>query len=182
LFFTGPVPARSKRPLGFRSVLMVVLRPERCCRRSLVFPLAAAILYACVATVAAAEPIKVVLDQAKLIRLPERVATVVVGNPLIADASVQPGGMMVVTGKGYGETNLVALDRGGRVLLEQMIQVRGPGEHVVVVYRGVERETYSCNPTCQPRITLGDSRAYFATTLLESTTRNSQAAASAASR
>ena len=41
-----------------------------------------------------------------------------IGNPLIADASVQPGGIMVVTGKGYGVTNLVALDRDGATLME----------------------------------------------------------------
>jgi Pilus formation protein N terminal region len=160
---------------------MVMLRPERCCRRSRVLALAAAICLAFVATATAAEPIKVTLDQAKLIKLPERVATIVVGNPLIADASVQPGGMVVVTGKGYGETNLVALDRGGRVLLEQTIRVQGPSDHVVVVYRGVERETYSCTPKCEPRITLGDSRTHFAAALAESGARNSQAAASAAS-
>ena len=27
-----------------------------------------------------------------------------IGNPLIADATVQPGGIMVITGKGYGVT------------------------------------------------------------------------------
>jgi Flp pilus assembly secretin CpaC len=53
------------------------------------------------------------LDQAKVLKLPEKTATLVVGNPLIADVAVQPGGIMVVTGKSYGVTNLVALDRGG---------------------------------------------------------------------
>ena len=160
---------------------MVLLRPKRCCRRSLGFALAAAISFAFVATAAAAEPIKVMLDHAKLIRLPERVTTIVVGNPLIADASVQRGGMVVVTGKGYGETNLVALDRGGRVLLERMVRVEGASDHVVVVYRGVERETYSCTPKCEPRITLGDAKGYFTATLAETATRNGQAAAASSS-
>jgi hypothetical protein len=34
-----------------------------------------------------------------------------------------------------------------------------------VVYRGIERETYSCVPYCERRITLGDSTAYFAANL-----------------
>ena len=46
-------------------------------------------------------------------RLPTGVATIVIGNPLIADASLQPGGLLVITGKGYGSTNLLALDRSG---------------------------------------------------------------------
>ena len=42
------------------------------------------------------------VDQAKLLRLPTRVATIVVGNPLIADVALQTGGVIVVTGKDNG--------------------------------------------------------------------------------
>ena len=52
-----------------------------------------------------AEPITVRLDQAKLLKVPDRTATLVIGNPLIADVAVQPGGIMVVTAKSYGITN-----------------------------------------------------------------------------
>ena len=38
-------------------------------------------------------------------KLPDKVATIVIGNPLIADAALQAGGMLVITGKGYGSTN-----------------------------------------------------------------------------
>ena len=107
------------------------------------------------------EPVTVNLDQAKLLKLPERTATLVIGNPLIADAAVQPGGVVVLTAKSYGMTNLVALDRTGATLVEYPIQVVGPGDAVVVVYRGIERETYSCAPNCERRITLGDSAAYL---------------------
>ena len=44
-------------------------------------------------------------------QLPERASTIVVGNPLIADLTIQPGGLAVITGKGYGATNFVVLDR-----------------------------------------------------------------------
>jgi hypothetical protein len=129
---------------------------------------------------AAAADVAVLLDQAKLIKLPEKVATVVIGNPLIADASLQPGGLMVVTGKGYGTTNVIVLDRSGAVLMEKTIEVQGPREHTVVLYRGIERETYSCAPTCQRRITLGDGNAYFTSTLGQTVTRSTQAQATAA--
>lgn len=157
---------------------MVALRLEGVCRRSRIFAVAAAISVAfalAAGAAAASEPINVRLDQAKLIKLPERVSTVVVGNPLIADVAVQPGGMMVVTGKGFGGTNLVALDRRGRVLMERQVQVLGPSDNVVVVYRGAARSTYSCVPTCQPRITLGDAPPYFNAVLAETSTRNTQA-------
>ena len=94
-------------------------------------------------------------------KLPEKVATIVVGNPLIADVAVQSGGLVVVTGKGYGTTNLIVLDRAGSVLMERSIVVRGASQNTIAVFRGVERETYSCTPNCERRITLGDSAAYF---------------------
>ncbi len=121
------------------------------------------------------EALMVVLDQAKVIKIPERTNTVVVGNPLIADISVQTGGMIVVTGKGYGLTNLIALDARGNTLMEQAIEVRGGTENVVAVYRGVERESYSCTPKCERRITLGDSQAYFESTLAQAGRRDGQA-------
>lgn len=132
------------------------------------------------APASAVESISVVVDQAKLLKLPEKVATIVVGNPLIADVSLQPGGTMVVTGKGYGATNVMALDHHGTVLLDRMIQVEGPSDKLVTVYRGVERETYSCTPVCQRRITLGDAPNYFSATLTQSGSLASQAGGGAA--
>src|SRR5215475_628813 len=91
------------------------------------------------------ETIIVNLDQAHIERLPDRVATIVLGNPIIADATLQGGGVLVVTGKGYGETNLTALDRAGQIILYKTVRVMGPAtQDIVVVYKGVERETYSC--------------------------------------
>ena len=120
------------------------------------------------------EPITVNLDQAKLLKVPERTATLVVGNPLIADVTVQAGGTMVVTAKGHGVTNLIALDRGGNILAAHPIHVIGP-VNSVVLYRGIERESYSCQPICERRIVLGDSITYFSTNLTQGVTLNTQA-------
>jgi Pilus formation protein N terminal region len=130
---------------------------------------------------AQAQTLPVNLDQAEIMQLPDRVATIVIGNPLIADATLQSGGILVVTGKGYGSTNLMALDRAGRVLLSRTVQVLPAGtEDVVTVYKGVERESYSCAPYCQRRITLGDSPAYFNANLTQSGQRSGQAQATPA--
>jgi Flp pilus assembly secretin CpaC len=123
------------------------------------------------------ELLDVVVDRSRLVKMPDRVATIVIGNPLIADASLQAGGLMVITGKGYGITNLIALDRQGNALMEKLVQVHGPERDVVVVYRGVNRETYSCAPTCNPTITLGDFQQFFSQNLAQTTTRSSQATA-----
>ena len=137
------------------------------------------------ATVASAAParadtLSINVDQAQIMRLPEKIATIVIGNPLIADATLQSGGILVVTGKGYGATNLLALDRSGRVVMEKTVQVLSAGTgDLVTVYKGVERESYSCAPNCERRITLGDSPAYFNATLTESGARNGQASTAA---
>jgi hypothetical protein len=105
--------------------------------------------------------LSVVVDQAKILKLPDRVSTIVVGNPLIADVTLQPGGMVVVTGKGYGSTNMIAMDKSGSILADRSIQVEGATDKLVTLYRGVERESYSCTPVCQRRVTLGDDAKYF---------------------
>jgi hypothetical protein len=127
-------------------------------------------------TTAAAADIGVTLDQARLVRLPERVATLVIGNPLIADAAVQSGGLMVITGKGFGITNIIALDRSGAVLMEKTVEVIAPREELTVVYRGAVRETYSCSPVCEPRIMPGDAEKFFDGIIGQSSTRSGLAA------
>src|SRR6201991_3257693 len=126
------------------------------------------------------DSIAVNVDQARLVKLPGKVATIVVGNPLIADVTLQPGGIIVVTGKGYGATNFIALDRSGEVLVDRIIQVEGPTDQLVTVYRGVERESYSCMPVCQRRVTLGDGGGYFKARVDEAGFLNSTASGSAA--
>jgi Flp pilus assembly secretin CpaC len=122
---------------------------------------------------AQADSLTVNIDEARIMKLPDRVATIVIGNPLIADAALQSGGVLVVTGKGYGSTNMLALDRSGRVVMDKTVLVLSAvsSSDLVVVYKGVERESYSCAPDCERRITLGDSPAYFNATLLQTGTR-----------
>jgi Pilus formation protein N terminal region len=129
-------------------------------------------------TGADAADIAVTIDQARLVKLPERVSTLVIGNPLIADAAVQAGSLMVITGKGYGVTNVIALDRGGVVLMEKTIEVVTPHDELVVVFRGVLRETYTCSPVCEPRIMPGDgmpprdTEKFFETIVGQTTNRS----------
>ena len=117
------------------------------------------------------------LDQATVIKLPEKVATLVVGNPLIADVSLQPGGIMIVTGKGYGATNVMAMDRGG-----DPARPHDPGrgadrEARHRVSRRQSRDPGAALPVCQQRITLGDGQDYFKSTIEQAGSRNSSAKA-----
>jgi Flp pilus assembly secretin CpaC len=139
------------------------------------------LLWPASALAAPAESILVNVDQAKLVKLPGKVATIVVGNPLIADVTLQNGGIIVVTGKGYGATNFIAMDRAGDILVDRMIQVEGPTDQLVTIYRGVERESYSCMPICQRRVTLGDGATYFKAAMDQAGSLSNQASGAAAS-
>lgn len=147
--------------------------------RSAVRALAAGLAMVLSHVALAQELIAVKVDQAILVKLPERVTTLVIGNPLIVDALVQPGGLMVLTGKGFGATNLIALDRQGQVIMERNITVEAARD-TLVLYRGIRRETYSCQPNCEPRITLGDDGGHFNAALGQASTR-ARAAESASS-
>jgi hypothetical protein len=103
----------------------------------------------------------VTIDQAKVAQLPAGTRTLVVGNPAIADVTMLKGGLaMVVTGKGYGETNMIALDAQGNIIVENQIDVE-PTRSVLVVQRGNARESYWCHPTCMPTVQLGDESTAF---------------------
>jgi len=128
----------------------------------------------------AIDTITVALDQATITKMPDSVSTLVIGNPVIADVTVRPGGLLVITGKSYGVTNLIVLDGSGAVLSERYIEVTGPREETVVVYRGAARETYHCTPDCQPRIMLGDSPQFYGQTAGQAGDRTGQALGQAA--
>lgn len=160
--------------------MMALCARVRASLRPLYRPSAILLLVALVGPAIAADPIVVFIDQARIMQLPERAATIVVGNPLIADLTIQPGGLAIITGKGYGATNFVVLDRHGAVLTEHAVEVTGPNDKTVVVYRGIDRETYSCTPDCSRRMTLGDSFDYFDKTLAQIASRNAQAAGAGA--
>ena len=123
---------------------------------------------------AQADTFEVQVDQARIMKLPDKVATIVIGNPLIADAALQSGGILVITGKGYGSTNMLVLDRGGKVIMDKTVQVIVPGSaDMVTVYKGTARKSYSCAPECAARITLGDDKGYFNDTMAQSAARTS---------
>lgn len=120
------------------------------------------------ASAAAAQPdplpvVTVLVDNAKVIRLPEKTQTIIVGNPIIAEVTPQKNGVLVLTGKSFGSTNLIALDAAGAMIAETMIRVEASRDSTITVQRGLERESLSCTPNCQPSVQLGDAAGYFGT-------------------
>ena len=122
------------------------------------------------------ETLAIMLDEATIAKLPEGTSTLIVGNPMIADVTMlKSSDAMVLTGKGYGETNLIALDAHGAVILEKQLRVL-PDRSVVVLQNGASRVSYSCKPDCMPTVQLGDDPKSFNDAGGEITTRNGFAA------
>ena len=80
------------------------------------------------APAAQAEDLVVVYDQSQLLRLPRRAAEIIIGNPAIADVSIQTGDLLVVTGKTFGVTNIIALDAERNVIQDQRVVVKRDSE------------------------------------------------------
>jgi hypothetical protein len=110
------------------------------------------------------EDIIVKYDQSQLLRLPKPASEIIIGNPVIADVTIQNGGLLVVTGKSFGVTNMIALDDKREVIFERRIMVRRDDARTVNLHRGDKgRQTYNCTPQCNPTVTVGDEREYFET-------------------
>ena len=113
------------------------------------------------ATQARAEDLIVRYDQSQLLRLPRPVSEVIIGNPSIADVAVQGGNLLVVTGKTFGITNIIALDQERNVIQDQRVVVQRDEVRIVNLHKGSQRQSYSCTPNCSPTLTIGDDTAYF---------------------
>ena len=117
-----------------------------------VFFLHAAISVAALAAVtgAQAEPgIEVIMNQARIVKLARAADTIVVGNPAIADASVQDANTIVLTGRGFGVTNLVVLDSDGAAVIDEQVTVVRQTAQSVRIYRRADIQTLSCTPYCE---------------------------------
>lgn len=106
------------------------------------------------------------IDRAQLMRLNGSVDTIVIGNPVIADAAVYDQSTLVLTGKAFGETNIIVLDSMGNVIRSAEIRVGQPND-VVVINRGANQITYSCAPHCSRTLRIGDQIDAFSSTLTQ---------------
>ncbi|MEL6435367.1 MAG: pilus assembly protein N-terminal domain-containing protein [Pseudomonadota bacterium] len=113
---------------------------------------------------AEASGIQVSLNQARVIKLSRAAGTVIVGNPAIADASIGDAQTIVLTGRGFGRTNLVILDERGNPVFDEQVSV-GRDEDVLRIYRRSNIETLSCTPFCENAyLTPAEERAIEART------------------
>ena len=118
-----------------------------------------------VAALAESAPVTVKVNMARILRINAPASTVIIGNPGIADAAIQDPQTLVLTGKSYGQTNLIVLDAQGNPIADTMIEVVQDQAGLVTVYLGDRRTSMACEPVCQTIIMLGDDKAYTLQTI-----------------
>jgi Flp pilus assembly secretin CpaC len=123
---------------------------------------AAAMLAAATPAIAAGKngAVALALDEVHTLTFRNPVATVYVGNPTIADVTMIDARHAFVQGKGYGRTNLVALDRDNVQVFNTSITVTGnDGGGTVTLNRGAQRITLNCaGGRCEPTPMPGDGK------------------------
>jgi hypothetical protein len=109
---------------------------------------------------AAAADVTLSLDEVHTLTFKRPVATVYVGNPAIADITMIDARHAFVLGKGFGRTNIVALNHDGVQVFNTQVNVLGGGSaDTVTLNRGAQRVTYDCaGGRCEPAPMPGDGK------------------------
>ena len=95
--------------------------------------------------------LSVEIDQAARVQLRGAAGSVIVGNPQIADVTVVDANTLYITGKGYGVTEIVAVDAIGRTVFQSEVVVTdGAGSGRVRVWRGGQATEMACAASCSP--------------------------------
>ena len=114
--------------------------------------LALAVTAAASAAIAQSRPLSVEIDRSARIALRGAAASVIVGNPAIADVTVVDANTLYIVGKGYGVTEVVAVDAIGRPLFQSQVVVTGGSTGSVRMWRGGQVTEMACGGSCAPSI------------------------------
>lgn len=129
-------------------------------RRPVISALAASALLATAtlgagSALAQSRPLTVEIDHASRVQLRGQAASVIVANPDIADVTVVDASTLYITGKGYGLTEVVAVDAIGRTLFQGQVTVVAPSQGAVRVWRGAQVTEMACGASCSPSVRAG---------------------------
>ena len=103
--------------------------------------------------------LNVEIDRSARVQLRGAAASIIVGNPQIADVSLVDANTMFIVGKGYGVTEVVAVDGVGRTLFKREIVVTGGSTGSVRVWRGAQATEMACGASCIPSVRSSSSSA-----------------------
>lgn len=121
--------------------------------------LALAVLAPAPAALAQSRPLSVEVDHVTRLNLNGSAASVIVGNPQIADVTVVDAHTLFVSGRAYGVTEIVVLDGAGRSLYQGEVVVSAPSAGQVRVWRGASVTNMACSATCSVSARGGEAAA-----------------------
>ncbi len=102
------------------------------------------------------------MDQVRIVTFKRPIATVFVGNPMIADATVIDPYHAFVLGKTFGVTNLIALSPQSQTVANQTITVANRTGGMVTLNKGPNQFSYSCaSGHCEANPLPGDQKNFF---------------------
>lgn len=100
---------------------------------------------------AAANELRIALNEATSVQLPRPAKGVAIGNPDIAGVTVQDDRLLFVTGKSYGSTNLIVVGENGQTVLRTRVRVVAEESEAVILTRGTQTVRLDCAPECRSR-------------------------------
>lgn len=108
--------------------------------------------------------IAVPLDEVRVVAFSQPISTIYVGNPMIADVSMIDARHAFILGKGFGLTNIVALNADGKQVVNDPVNVFGHSGSTVILHRGAAQTTYACaGARCESAPMPGDDKDAFST-------------------
>lgn len=114
---------------------------------------------------ALAQQFHVEASKTRQLKLRGDAATVVLGDPTVADVSVHDKNLLFVTGRTFGSTNILIFDKDGKPLYSGDVVVTVNTTNFVAINRGGATNTYDCAPRCRSVTVLGDDAGYFGNVL-----------------
>lgn len=115
----------------------------------------AAVTCVVAAGTAQAQSLNVEIDRSARVALRGSAASVIVGNPAIADVTVVDANTLFVTGKGYGVTEVIAVDGLGRTIYQGEVVVSGGSTGSVRLWRGAQGTELVCAASCSAGVRNG---------------------------
>ena len=139
--------------------------------------LAAAMAFAFAAAPAALadSPFLVKVDQTIAVKLASPANSVVVGNATVVDVTVHDANTLLITGKAFGSTNVMVLDRSGKAIWQTELAVAGGSDTALTIVRAGNTNTYSCTDKCRGTASAGDEPAFFNNVMQTVTGKEAQA-------
>lgn len=110
---------------------------------------------------AAAQQVIVEANKSTALKINGDAASVVIGDPRVADVAVHDANLIFITGRTFGTTNLLIFNQAGKQLYSGDVVVTSNTSNLLSVNRAGLTNTYDCAPRCRSALAVGDEAAYF---------------------